>query len=140
VRSRGTMREYVAPEVSDRGPIRILQGDFFELHPQWVGPVDWVFDRAAFIALPPERRADYAEKLLELAESAREILLVTLTYPPGTIQGPPFSVRAREVEARFGAWAIERIEDNDVRDAYPHLVEQGLPWLHEAVFRIRRPT
>lgn len=137
VTTRSGFRVHEADPEGFGGTISIWQGDFFELPTDQLGRIDWVFDRAAFIALPEPRREAYAKKIRELSPGATDLLLVTMEYPRGGLRGPPFSVPADEVRARFADATIEIVEHGDVGTAYPQLVEQGLPWLHETVWRIR---
>jgi thiopurine S-methyltransferase len=58
--------------------ISIWCGDFFSLTSKQLGRIDAVFDRAALTALPPEVRAAYVRKLMDLTEQVAPILLFTL--------------------------------------------------------------
>lgn len=91
-------------------------GDFMKL-PQEVEPVDAVYDRAALIALPPNMRADYVEKLRALSKPRGHALVLTLAYPEGT-GGPPFSIpRAQLLEEYEGFELIDaHTEEADPQD------------------------
>ncbi len=93
------------------GPITIIAGDFFATTPGLVGPIDGVFDRAALVALPPELRDRYIAHLNILAPDMKRELLVSLDYPAGSAEGPPFSVDEAEVRARFASWVVEKVEE-----------------------------
>lgn len=88
------------PVVSDVGPLKlykapdieIFAGDFFDLSPEMLGSVEAVFDRAAFVALPPDLRLRYSKRLMELTSHAPQ-LLITLEYDQALMTGPPFSLR-----------------------------------------------
>ncbi len=81
--------------------LEILAGDFFALTRAKLGDVSAVYDRAALIALPPEMRKAYACHISSLLQEGAHILLVTMEYPSGTLEGPPFSVSEEEVHALF---------------------------------------
>lgn len=81
----------------------ILVGDFFALTPEDLGDIQAVYDRAALIALPPEMRMAYARQMAALLPSGAQMLLVTMEYPPGTLQGPPFSVSSGELRSLYSA-------------------------------------
>lgn len=83
--------------------LRILAGDYFALTQADLGGVCAVYDRAALIALPQTMREEYARHMATLLPSGAHILLVTMEYPPGTLEGPPFSVTDDEVHALYGA-------------------------------------
>jgi thiopurine S-methyltransferase len=108
----------ITPHVEDRGPfvaftagaITVLAGDFFATTPELVGHVDSIYDRAALIALPPPLRARYVPQLRTIAPRAERILLVTLEYPEGTMDGPPFSVDEAEVRALYKNAPVEVLD------------------------------
>src|SRR6056297_2816867 len=62
------------------GNIQIWQGDFMKF-PDSKADVDLIYDKAALVALPPEKRQTYADKLLSLAGPGTQILLHHFTYP-----------------------------------------------------------
>lgn len=83
------------------GPgIDVFTGDFFALTSEAIGSCDAIYDRAALVALPPEMRGGYAQKLAELTNCAPQ-LLNTLTYSSEVLQGPPFSVDENEIRAQY---------------------------------------
>ncbi len=91
------------------GPITVFTGDFFASTPEIVGAIDAVYDRAALVALPPPLRDRYVPHLRQIAADARRELLVTIEYPDGVFEGPPFSVPRDEVERRFAGAVIEEL-------------------------------
>ncbi|WP_297769351.1 thiopurine S-methyltransferase [uncultured Roseovarius sp.] len=112
----------VTPEVTDTGRHRryaaegvdIFVGDIFELSRDVVGSVDAVYDRAALVALPDDRRARYAAHLAQITDSAPQ-LLVTFEYDQSAMEGPPFSITEEEVMRCHGArFAIRVLADEDV--------------------------
>lgn len=117
--------------------VTILRGDYFELAPADLGGnVLAVYDRAALIALPPLMRPRYAAQLSRLAPHA-SILLVTLEYPSGEMDGPPFSVEQPEIESLYGGdYRIETLEYAEVLEQNPHLKDRGLSRLRERVYRL----
>jgi thiopurine S-methyltransferase len=123
-------------EVWESGPIRLLCGDYFTLAPEDLAGVHVVYDRAALIALPPESRADYVAHLDRLLPGARRTLLVSLEYPQAQMQGPPFSVAAREVHTLFSTASVERLGAQDVLAENPRFREKGLTRLMECAYRI----
>lgn len=89
--------------------LRLLVGDFFALTAEDLGEVRAVYDRASLIALPPPLRRDYANHLAELLPAGVHILLVTMEYAEGDLEGPPFSVSEEEVHSLFEqGFTIER--------------------------------
>lgn len=90
----GTLLCYQAPGID------IYVGDLFDLSVDELGTVDAVYDRAAFVALPPEMRASYAKKMTEVTHSADQ-LLITFEYDQSLMSGPPFSSTHSDVENSY---------------------------------------
>jgi thiopurine S-methyltransferase len=90
--------------------LRIVQGDAFTLDTAALGGrVDAIWDRAALVAIDPDRRDDYAKALRRVLADTGVIVLVTITYDQSTGPGPPWSVDAAEVDRVFGpAFVVER--------------------------------
>lgn len=82
--------------------IELWEGDFFKLPVTKIPPPDLIYDKAAIIALPPEMRSDYAQKLFSLCGTHTQILLQTFDYIQNEMNGPPFSVPEQEIERLFG--------------------------------------
>jgi thiopurine S-methyltransferase len=120
----------------ESGPIRLLCGDYFALTPAHLVGVQAVYDRAALIALPPERRAAYVAQLDQLLPVARRTLLVTLEYLQEQMQGPPFSVPEREVRTLFAGADIKRLGAQDVLADHPRFRDKGLTRLLECAYLI----
>ena len=82
--------------------VSIWCGDYFHYPTSTAQRADQVFDRAALIALPADRRQAYADKLLTLITPTAQILLITLEYEQSSMAGPPFAVLPEEVETLYG--------------------------------------
>ena len=108
----------VRGNVYTSGRITIVVGDFFEVA---VEPCDSVFDRAALIALPPDLRTRYVERVRALAPRG---LLVTLEYPPGAWQGPPFAVMETEVRALYASAELLGEDTTRLRPDAPEMLER----------------
>ncbi len=118
-------REHGPLETWSAGPITLLLGDFFALGPELLGPdpVTAIYDRAALVALPAERRPRYAEHLRALTPRGARGLVVTFDYPQELMQGPPFSVPPSEISALFAELAPTEV-DSAMADL-PRLRESG---------------
>jgi thiopurine S-methyltransferase len=135
----------LSPHVSDlrdglrrwqAGPISILCGDFMTLQAADLGGIEGVYDRAALIALPPDRRSGYVAQLQRLAGVVPQ-LLITLEHDGDQAAGPPFSVSGEEVRTHYGAnYLTEQCARVDILDESPKFREQGLALLDETVYRL----
>lgn len=94
--------------------IIVYVGDIFALTVEELGDIDAVYDRAALVALPEAMRKAYTEHLLELTNTAPQ-LLITFVYDQAKMPGPPFSVSDNEVASHYGeAYQLTRLESADV--------------------------
>lgn len=110
VRQRGAFVEYTA------GTITVFAGDMFAADAALLGPIDAVYDRAALIAMPPAMRARYVAHERALAGAA-PIMLITLEYAPGVMEGPPFAVFEDDVRALYAGAHIEMIDEGPAHSA-----------------------
>jgi thiopurine S-methyltransferase len=118
--------------------IEIYEGDFFDLGAAEVAGVGAVYDRASLIALPPDLRRDYAARLRAVVPEKTNMLLITLDYPRGQMDGPPFAVSEEEVRALYGdSYEIAKLCSEDGLAANPQLRERGLNRLTETVYLLR---
>ncbi len=133
------------PDVSALGPLErhaaegvtLLCGDFFDVKPNHLAGVAAVYDRAALIALPPDMRERYVERIIELIPHGAPILLVTLSYPDGEMEGPPFSVNEAEVRRLYGErFHVELVSTEDILADDPGFRQRGLTELTEQVYRM----
>lgn len=91
---RGSLVRYSAPGID------IFVGDIFDLTADILGPVDAIYDRAALVALPRDKRTAYAAHLTRLTATAPQFL-ITFTYDQSKMEGPPFSVSDAEVRRLY---------------------------------------
>ena len=119
--------------------IEVFQGDFFELQPTGLDGVTDIFDRASLVALPVEMRQQYADKMAELQKPGVRTLLVTLTYDPSEMDGPPFSVSEEEVHALYADnFSIQKLLFKNVIEEEVGLKKRGLTSLVETVYKLVR--
>jgi thiopurine S-methyltransferase len=145
-----TFAEHPSPpfHVFATGRIELWRGDVFDLDPARHGTFDAIWDRAATIALPAERRGDYAHRLLDLLAPGGRILLVGLEYDVARMNGPPFMVSRREVARLFGKGAtpspggpcvLEELGARSILEEEPRFKERGLDALVEYALLITKP-
>ncbi|MGW8248942.1 MAG: thiopurine S-methyltransferase [Acidiferrobacterales bacterium] len=121
------------------GDIEILCGDYFDLDADMFTDVRAVFDRAALIAMPPEMRPAYADKIGELLQSGTRILLVTMEYPENQMQGPPFSVPEQNVRDLYDKnFSISVLQENDILAREPRFRERGLTSMVEKIYLLQK--
>ena len=100
----------VEPQILETGDVKhysatnidIFVGDIFDVPGKTLGPVDAVYDRAALVALPKEIRDRYTAHLMEITDTAPQ-LLVSYEYDQSLMDGPPFSISREEVNQHYQA-------------------------------------
>ncbi|HEY6528474.1 MAG TPA: thiopurine S-methyltransferase [Cellvibrionaceae bacterium] len=85
---------YRAPKVD------IFVGDIFALTHLMLGKVDAIYDRAALVALPVDKRKFYSAHLIDITGRASQ-LLICFEYDQSVIAGPPFAISEEEVKAHY---------------------------------------
>jgi len=137
----------VVPEVRESkygthylaGAIEVICGDVFSLDAQALADCSVAFDRAALIALPPDLRRRYVRELYSLLPQGCRGLLITLEYPEGEKNGPPFSVSESEVRDLYGPdWDVEVLERRDILAQQPAFIAEGVTRLDTVVYRLQR--
>lgn len=119
--------------------IEVFQGDFFELQQDDLDDVTDIFDRASLIALPVEMRQQYAKKMAGLQKPGVRTLLVTLTFDPAEMDGPPFSVTEEEVRDLYSEdFSIQKLLSKNVIEEETGLKNRGLTALVETVYKLVR--
>ena len=93
--------------------VELHEADFFTFEPS--PPPQWIYERAFLCALPPGRRADYAQRMAELA--APGCLLAGLFFL-GEVgkKGPPFAIGETELHALLTPY-FECIDEAAVSDS-----------------------
>jgi SAM-dependent methyltransferase len=103
----------------------VEQADFFTYLPPF--EPGWIYERAFFCALPPTRRAQYAERMAALLPPGG--LLAGYFFFAATPNGPPFGIERGELDALL-APHFDLIEDEPVDDSIPVFAgrERWLTW------------
>ncbi len=119
--------------------IRLLAGDLFELETAQTGPLKGFYDRASLIALPPETRQQYVDKMASLLPSGAVGLLIGLSYDPSKMSGPPFSVPDTEVRTLFAQdFQVTELSHSSGPDRLGNLADRGLDTMDEHVYQLLR--
>ncbi len=121
------------------GAIDLVQGDVFALREQTLATMDAFYDRAALIALPAGMRRRYVDEVYGRLPAGCRGLLITLEYPPGEKNGPPFPVPEADVHALFAPhWDVERLTRRDILASEPRFIAEGVTALATAAYRLQR--
>jgi thiopurine S-methyltransferase len=117
--------------------IRIFVSDFIHFAEDYSGQsMDTLYDRAALVALPEDMRADYVAACEKLLIASPQGLLVTLVYEPISMEGPPFSVAAGEVDRLWNGQLV-LVEQVDMLSSMPRAIASGVRRLDEYLWVFR---
>jgi thiopurine S-methyltransferase len=131
--------EIPAGELFQAQDLAVFRADIFATDFPGMPAIDAVYDRAALVALPPDMRQAYAERMLGLVAPGVRTLLVTLDYPQREMQGPPFAVTLEEVGALYGEKCrLETLHSEDCLEREPRFRKKGLTRLTEHVLLLER--
>jgi thiopurine S-methyltransferase len=127
-RINAKIAEYISTDKD--APLRIFQGDFFELDSKLIGRVDRVFDRAAYVALPyqnTELKERYIRKIANMLTPDGLMLFASMAQLPRPpeqqdIHIPPFCYRADEVAKAFSP----HFEEIRFLETYAYRLQAGV--------------
>ena len=135
--SDGTHHEVMNPPAG--GAIEIINGDVFGVDPATLAGCDALYDRAALIAFPAAMRERLVREVYAKLPASARGLLITLDYPPGEMEGPPFGVDDAEVHRLFEPhWTVEQLECRDILASQASFAEAGVTALHTTVYALTR--
>lgn len=123
-----TTSAYSGFTIYSSGNIELWQGDFMKLPHKKLPPIDLIYDKAALVALPADKRRIYANKLLALKNPDTSVLLHHFMYPQEQMPGPPFNVSSSEIERYFAdSFSISILEKNEIPpETLPQFQQRGL--------------
>jgi len=96
--------------------ITLYQGDFFALEANRFNTFDWVYDRAALIALPKEMQQRYVNHLTSFIQKNTKLIFVSLEFPEEEMSGPPFPILNTDLEKLFKGFNIECVYTHELAD------------------------
>lgn len=96
--------------------LTIINSDFFNVSVDDIGHIDLIYDRACLVALPPQLRFRYIQKIEELLPMGSQQFINTLEYFPTKLE-PPFSIPPTQVRDYYGySHHIEHVESENVEN------------------------
>ena len=96
--------------------LMLWQGDFFQLQAESLPEFDWIYDRAALIALPKEMQQVYANHLMSFMRSGTRLFLISLEFPENELTGPPFPIFDSDIKRLFSGCNIECLASHELED------------------------
>jgi len=96
--------------------IQLWQGDFFQLLPTELDKIDWIYDRAAIIALPENMQQQYVKHLSTFISDQTSLFLISLEFPQEELEGPPFSISSLNITELFSDFEVSCIAEHELAD------------------------
>lgn len=107
--------------------IALWQGNFLKFPSSSLETIDVIYDKAALVAFPPDKREVYANKIGSLNSNNTRMLLQTFEYNQKEMAGPPFAVFREEVQRLYeGKFDIIRLCRKTRNDLLPKFKLRGL--------------
>jgi len=116
--------------------LEVWCGNIFDIPDAQLETIQAVYDRGALVALPPDIRKTYMQKLLQGLQNKARWLLVTFEYNESLMQGPPFSVSQNEVQEYFRGYDIRLVNKKEMIETMPKAQNQRLNSIHQCVYVI----
>ncbi|MCB1197206.1 MAG: hypothetical protein KDK51_02460 [Deltaproteobacteria bacterium] len=105
--------------------LTILQGDYFLLPEISLPHVDFVFDRAAFVAIDPQDRTSYAKIYQHL--QPKHILLVLFRYDLTASTHPPYAFADQEIFSLLEpSFDIKLLESKEMLEEFPRFKARNI--------------
>lgn len=104
--------------------LNLVVGDYLAYKGQ--EEFDFLYDRAALVALPPKMRIDYAKHSLSLLKKGGKLLLVAFEYDQEKVPGPPHCVLKEEIERIYEGTTLELIHEETNEAQAPKFKEAGV--------------
>jgi len=123
----------------DNPPVEILEGDFFQVNNEVLGKVNFIYDRACIVALPPDLRKRYTEVITSILSPGDQMLLVTMEYEFPEVLGPPFPVLESDVRSYYEKnFSIEMLEKIAKEVEHPRFIEAGVKSWSRKIYKLVR--
>lgn len=94
--------------------ISISCGEYFKLGME--SSFEFVYDRAALVALPESMRKRYVEVTTRALAPGGNYLLIVYEYDQTKLEGPPFSVSEKEIHELYGKYFRIKLMENQRPD------------------------
>lgn len=93
--------------------IVISCGDFFKF--KQLDTFDFIYDRAALVALPKAMRKDYSQVIKQSLKLGGKYLLIVYEYDQSKLDGPPFSINTKEINELYeNHFAVQLVDSMHV--------------------------
>jgi thiopurine S-methyltransferase len=130
-----------APLSYAHGNTRLVVADYFRLRAAELGPLQVAYDRAALVAIEPQKRAAYLAQTLRLLAPRAGLFLISFEHDTGS--GPPFSVDdllplLEQCRAEGLLKRHELVSNEDILEQEPRFRERGATFMKELIWFVQK--
>lgn len=119
--------------------IILWAADVLKLPNSEIAGCDAIYDRAALVALPSDMRIDYINKIADNLKPGTPYLLVVFEYDENIMQGPPFSIREKEIHRLFdNYYTIRLLSSEEIIHKLEKFKNKGLHSMIKKVYLLHR--
>lgn len=118
--------------------ISLWQGDFFKLSASQLPDFDWIYDRAAIIALPKTMQQAYVKHLTSFITQDSQLFLISLEFPQEELSGPPFALFEQDINHLFSGFNVKCIAEHELADKTFAQRTFNVSYLKEKLYLISR--
>lgn len=118
--------------------LQIITGDYFKAKSLFNEKFDIIYDRAALVAMPPQKREQYATNSAELLSQNGVIALVSFSYNQHVMNGPPFSVPKLEIAELYPDFDHTEVWSKDILPELVKFRERGLQKMEEKGYILKK--
>jgi thiopurine S-methyltransferase len=133
LKSKGVFKQYTHQNIT------LWQGDFFKLCHNQLPVFDWIYDRAAIIALPANMQQSYASHLSSFMNEHSQLFLISLELPQEELEGPPFAIFEQDIERLFSGFKVQCIAEQTLEDKVFAQRKFNVSYLKEKLYLITKP-
>jgi thiopurine S-methyltransferase len=121
--------------------IIVIEGDIFDLNRELDHSFQFIYDRAAIVALDPKTRSDYASKLTSLTRVDAQILMICFEYDQSKVAGPPFCVPEAQVSELFSKeFFLKKLNEKSEKPKSPKFVEANVEQFKQTTYQLEKLT
>lgn len=119
--------------------VALWQGDFLKMESEFLPAIDAVYDKAALIALPPDKRKTYTGTVKNIISSHTKMLLNCFEYEQKEMKGPPFTVFREELDQHYGElFSINLLQKQSLFEQLQKFQSRGLSsYLTEKIYLLK---
>jgi thiopurine S-methyltransferase len=131
IEKRGDFKHFISEKIT------LIQGDLFAFDESGF-KFDFIYDRAALIALSKEQRRAYAKKIISWIKPAGHMFLISLEFDESKKPPPPHSVSEEEIHELYEEhFSIEALTREDVLAESEKFKLAGIESLDETTFLLK---